>query len=476
MLKQKKSKADGSSGALKKKALVCSTEAAAISIGLHVLLILFAGSIVAIRYVQKRDAAFKGENVSRPKLERRQLQMPVKVKNLQKKSTRPKVTTRMASVSQASFSLPDTFGMGTDIGSGFDRGGGADRSLSNMGAAGSLGFGTSSVNFFGAKSKGEKMVFIIDADKLMVEDRRGGYFTYQFAKRRLMEMIDTMRSATLFNVMVYVRNECVMFSPKLVPATPENREAVKKWIEPLNRSPSVVARLDSLPGKYEPPYEYEESGPMQQLLFWMRPVQAAMEQKADNIFVLCSGFLYAFPSTEEILADKGLESEEKWLASQGWGPEKLSQWERDWQNWLNKARKQLADENRERSKQGKPSKVVADWRYYMRYELKWPIPDDRPRLYQTYYPTGYPADWVLEHLEAVYEFNYVPAKLKKPAIHFVKLIASDGTPIDPPGTEWPAARFVNLKKIPRAYKGRFELLQGAETEEDLLKNNDLAIE
>jgi len=474
MFKKKKNSND-SSGALKKKALVCSTEAAAISIGIHILLIVFAGSIVAIKYVQKRDASFSGENISRPKLERRQLQMPVKVQNLQKKSSRPKVTSRMASVSQSSFSLPDAMGMGmgSDIGGGFDRAGGGDRSLSSMGAAGSLGFGTSGVNFFGAKSKGEKMVFIIDADKRMVEDRRGGYFTYKFAKDRLNEMIDGMRSATLFNVMVFLRDSSVMFRPQLVPATPENREALRKWLAPLNSTPSVVGRIDNLPGKYNPPRKYEESE-LSKLYYWMRPLQAAMEQRADNIFILCSGYGHQVPPEEEIMRRRGIESKDEWMESRGWDKEKIAKFDRERQEWLAKARKSLAEENAARKAAGQPPKFVADWWYYMRQELKWDVPYDKPVLWMEYARFGYTPEELVDHLDAVYTFNYVPQKLSKPAVHIVKLIASDGSAIDPPGGESQTAFYNYLKRIPKEFGGRFETLQGAETVEDLLKNNDLS--
>jgi hypothetical protein len=85
----------------------------------------------------------------------------------------------------------------------------------------------------------------------------------------------------------------------------------------------------------------------------------------------------------------------------------------------------------------------------------------------------YKPEWIIEHFERVYEFNYIPEKLSRPAIHIVKLIASDGTPIDPPGGPAQAHLYVSLKKVARAFGGRFEHLQGAGTVEDLLKNNDL---
>ena len=471
MLKNKRDPSDKAGSALKKKALVCSTEAAAISIGVHALLIILAGSIVAIKYVQKREASFLGENVNRPKLERRQLQMPVKVKNLQKKSRRPKVTTRMASASQSSFSLPDMMGMGDLGATGFDRSG-ANRSLSKMGSAGSLGFGMSGVNFFGAKSKGEKMVFILDANKMMVEDRKGGFFTYQFAKDRLIKMIEGMSSATLFNVMAYSGNKTVMFSPKLVPATPENREAVKKWISPLNSSPEVASNLDKLPGVYQEPREYEDS-PLDRHYNWSKSIQAAMEQLSDNIFVLCSGYGIPRPSDEAMMEEFDIEDKAKWQESRGWGAEKVAEYERKRAEYQVQAERALEEENKARKADGRPPKIVQDWYNYIFNELKFP-PLDRPPALWELIPYGIvDPDWFIEHFELVYEFNYVPQKLPKPAIHIVKLIAEDGTPYELPAGELSSQRLAFLKKIPKAFKGRFEFLKGAKTLEDLLEGNEL---
>jgi len=471
MFTKKQSQSLDSSGVLKKKTLVCSSEAAAISIGIHALLIIFAGSIVAIKYVQKRDAAFAGENIARPKLERRELQMPVKVQNLQKKSSRPKVTSRMASVSQASFSLPDMMGMG-DIGGGFDRSGSGDRSLSSMGSSGSLGFGISGINFFGAKSKGEKIVFVIDAQKVMMEDHKGGYFTYKFAKDRLGQMIDSMRSATLFNVMVFDRNETVMFSSKLVPANPANRAALKKWIAPLNTDPHNVENLDDLPGRYDAPKDYDDDR-IKDLYAWIRPVQAAMEQKADNIFVLCSGYSWQRANDDVLLEMYGVANESEWQLSKGWDAERIAKYHRHNQELIDRAKQLVEEENRQRRADGKPPKIVQNWTHYVATDLDWDWWGDKPTMQKTYHPYGVDASWIIDYLETVYEYNYLPKKLKKPAIHVVKLIASDGNPIEygSDGGDRYTFHYTQLKKIPKAFGGRMELLRGADSVEDLIKNN-----
>ncbi|MCF7849947.1 MAG: hypothetical protein K9M45_13930, partial [Kiritimatiellales bacterium] len=100
---------------LKHKMHVMQAEAASISVAIHVAFILLAGSIVAVRWINKEAAEFAGENIDRPKLERCHLQMPVKVKNMQKKSRRPQVKTRMATAAQNAFQLPDMMsGKGLD--------------------------------------------------------------------------------------------------------------------------------------------------------------------------------------------------------------------------------------------------------------------------------------------------------------------------------------------------------------------------
>jgi hypothetical protein len=470
----------GSAVSLKKKTTVCSTEAAAISIAIHVLLAVFAGSIVAIKYVQKRDAAFSSENISRPKLERRQLQLPVKVQNLQKKSQRPKVTSRMASVSKSSFSLPDMSGLGGLGGAGLGREGAstAGRELSSMGASGSLGFGVSSVNFFGARSKGEKLVFVIDASQTMMLDEKGGYNTYRFAKDKIFAMINGLQSATLFNVIVYgdqSRKHAVLFKTQMVPATPENREAFKRWIEPLNADPKTVGSLNEIKSvAYAPAIKYDTmiGGEAQS---WLEPVQAAMEQGADNIFVLCAGWGQhgiGAEGSKKLGVDPAMEKE--WLLSKGWTPERIAAADKASAEFNKKVDQILAEENKQRELKGLPPKILdyaARWRY-VTGELKMTAPESRP-YYGTQALAGrsrYDQNEISSHINTVYQDNYIPKQLGKPQIHFVRLIAEDDTAAG--GDE----DSVSLKRVAAAFRGRYEFLRGAKTMENLLKYNDVGAE
>lgn len=461
---------------LKKKTVFCSAEAAAVSIGIHLLLIIFAGSWIIFQHAKKDDAAFSGENINRPKLERRQLQMPVKVQNLQKKSQRPKVTSRMASVSKTSFALPDMSGLGS-AGSGLAREGAttAGRELSSMGAAGSLGFGVSSVNFFGARSKGEKLVFVIDASQTMMLDEKGGYNTYKFAKDKIFAMINGLQSATLFNVMVYgdqSNKRAVMFQSQLVPATPENREALKKWLEPLNSDPKAVGSLREMQSIfYVPPVKYDTmiGGEAKS---WLEAVQAAMEQGADNIFILCAGWgshVIGPEGSKKLGVDPAKENE--WLLSKGWTPERIAAAEKAKKEFDKKVDDLLAEENRQRAAKNLPPKILDhSARYsYIRDELKLTPPEPRP-YYGAQALVGrnrYDQNEIASHMKKVYEDNYIPKKLSRPQVHFVRLIAENDTSSIGDNDS------VSLKRIATSFRGRYEFLRGAKTMENLLKYNDV---
>lgn len=459
------------SNALKKKSMLCSTEAAAISIGIHVLLILFAGSIVAIRYVQKQEAAFSGDNVSRPRLERRQLQMPVKVRKLQQKSSRPKVTTRMAGVSPGSFSLPDMSGLGGDGPMGFDRvGSGGDRDLSSLGAAGSLGFGVSGINFFGVRSKGEKPIFIVEADERILEDDKGGFFTYRFVKDRIYRMIDGMQSATLFNVLIYRHRTVRMFRSEPVPATPENKQAIKDWLAKVNDTPADAGKIDNLGIGYSPSIDYKDSMIKDEAANWLKSIQAAMEQRADTIFVLTSGWGHHLMSEERRaeIFEYDPDQEEEWLRKQGWPPSRIRERQEKIAELDAKAREILEEENEAREKKGLPPKIIAPggfWNYRVN-ELGLEDPPGPPDMMEAVGASyEYTLDQIIKHLEIVAEYNYRPHKLPDPELHIVNLIAADANPSDQ-GDD-----ITSMRETAQAFGGDLEFLRGAESMENLIDLN-----
>lgn len=462
-------------GSLKKKSVFCSAEAALISVAVHVLLLLFAGSIVAIRYAQKQDASFAGENVERPKLERRQLQMPVKVQNLQKKSQKPKVTSRMATAAPSSFALPDLAGMGlSGQDGGFARAEAADsagRDLSKLGASGSLGFGVSSVNFFGARSSGEKMVFIINASKLMLEDRKGGYMTYQFVKDRIHQMISGMKAATLFNVVVYnERHHVAIFSPNLIPASEDAKKRLLAWLAQINSDP---AKAGVIPANYNPKVVYE-SDVANDARSWLKAIQAGMEQGADNLFVLCAGWEWHSISAaqREKLFGMTPAALKKFREERGWPQSRVDAHTKKWNEYLARGRELLAKENEARAKAGQPPKIVQDWRNYVYEDLRFPRLEGPPHQIEGGGSLhSYRIEHILNHLAAVYQYNYIPKKLDRPKLHFVALIDEDGQSLASGSHGVGSEGMALLRRVASEYRGGFEYLRGAKTVEMLLGNN-----
>ncbi|MCF7848319.1 MAG: hypothetical protein K9M45_05665 [Kiritimatiellales bacterium] len=316
---------------LKRKARLCSTEAALVSIVIHVLLLISAGSIVAVRWLTKPPAEFAGEEIDRPKLERRKLQMPVSVKNMQKKSRRPQIKSRMTAV------VPSNFSLGAlpqiNLGQGYQR----QQYNIGLGDVSGLGFAMPKVNFFGAKAKGEKIVFVVHFGPATINDGGGGEdkpddepkgtpfsrMTGLAIRNRLADIVNSLPGHTLFNVACYWAGDTDAIHPQLMLATRENKKMVMDWMESVNplegdydhnfvwknaesridrAKKNWPTRVDNLPFysiKWAYPYvvppekekEYAPTAP-NGIMHWGRGVSwAILEQKADTIFVLTTNYI-----------------------------------------------------------------------------------------------------------------------------------------------------------------------------------------
>lgn len=439
----KASREENPGQALKRKIFACSAEAAFISIVIHLLLAFFAGSTVLWSVIGRQAVSFKGEKIERSRLERRAEQLPVNIEELQKKVPQPRMVNRIVSASTGPVNIPLlTPEMGLKLaGKPLE-----PKSLSGSSMPGNLNIGVSGVNFFGVRSSGEKIVFVLDASKQMMEDSKGGYTTYKFAKDKIHKLVDAMPSATLFNVIIYSDSSVDMFRPQLVPAVQANRDALKEWLAPLNSDPFDVGRVAR---KYTPPVAYKSqigAGTR----FWLRAVQAAMEQTADTIFVLCAGFgRYGVPGGARAEPD----------------PKQMAEYNAKVAAVNAKAQKAFSDENAARAKRGLPPKIIYDWNRYMTEELRLTLPA-RPSAAGG---GGGAAsvnmtqeELVLDHLDAVWSYQYTPRELAAPRINFVYLIAKDA------GTQREYEDIMALRHIAEAFRGDFEFLRGAKTMRNLL--------
>lgn len=432
--------------AFRRRIAAYSYEAVLVSVLVHLLLAIFAGSSVLWDIIGKESVVFRGEKIERPVLEERIASLPVKLQELQRAKKPPKLVSRVESADRRRLAMPvmPLPEVGLKLA---DKNAEPVRVSSHSDMPGRLDMGVSGVNFFGVRSKGEKIIFILDASKQMMEDAKGGYNTYRYAKDKIHQMVDKMPPATLFNVLVYNDSNVDMFRGQLVPASQANRDALKQWLEPINSDPYNVGQVSR---KYSSSVQYDSltgSGAR----FWLRAVQAAMEQTADTIFVLCGGFgRYSAPGPR---GERG-EPDPKEMAEYR---EKLAA--------LNeKAQKAFAAENAARSKRGLPPKIVYNWNNYMTQELRLTLPPYPavPGGGGGGGPQMTPEEVVLDHLDAVWATQYTARELAAPRLNFVYLIARDAA------TQREYDDIQSLKHIANDFRGEFEFLRGEKTMKNLL--------
>jgi len=145
-----------------------------VSILIHALLLLIGLYVVVFQSSPKEEVSFLPPDPQRPNLEPRKLEMKVRVNQLTKRSSRPRLQPRMMVNAPSDLSLPEikhdpkatrnkvqrtfktmgTSGFGAGIGGGY-----------GMGMGG--GMGGMGVNFMGAESTGSRFAFVIDYSKSM---------------------------------------------------------------------------------------------------------------------------------------------------------------------------------------------------------------------------------------------------------------------------------------------------------------------
>jgi hypothetical protein len=311
------------------------SSAAMISIGIHAIIILIAVSFVAVTVIQKDDVTFEAKPVNRPQMKLKKLQLPVKVKkDKPKPKLRKRVVVKNLQHKTPEFKMPEITGVKGGLGNIGDGAGGMD----------SIGFSMPELNFFGAKAKGEKVVFVVHFGTATVSAGSvNGNTTYTPFSRmtgltirnRLEDLVDTLPEYTLFNVIAYWARDAWAMEPTMQLATPVNKQKVKDWMEPVNplegkythcfdKSPASVDRAyKNYPTKVEKlpfyatqwafPYyvpselekKYAPDAP-EGIKHWGRGVAwAILEQKPDTIFVLTTNYIDGWESGD---SEKGTKT------------------------------------------------------------------------------------------------------------------------------------------------------------------------
>ena len=206
--------------------------------------------------------------------------------------------------------------------------------------------GTTNVNFFGIKSKGRRIAFLIEAERYMLTDPKGGIPAYQIVKEEIANMISKFGVSTAFNVLMFDHFHLSAFSERLVPGTTANMSKVRDWLYPVNQD---FAKIGLASIGYPALKAKTEVEPIQSRLLqgYMLAIQYALESDVDTVFIITSGWRHmsAFENQEEIDA---------FLKKQRWGEKE----EREWLAAVKQAQEWLIKENAARKAKGVPERVI----------------------------------------------------------------------------------------------------------------------
>jgi hypothetical protein len=457
----------------KKKRRIVSSSAAVISIAIHVVLFLVVGGMVALKYYKKQGAGFQVEE-QKPKLERRKLQMPVKAQPFIEQMSKPKsrTTTRITANAPQMVNIPEQgeyvkmAPMPTFKG-GYTNFVQMDRTLEFNSKYRDVSFGVSSVDFFGTRGKAEKVVIVVDTSKSMLYDNRGGVESYAVVHEDLKEVIGNMRSATLFNVVLFDEQQVAMFNPNMIPATPAAKTNVLEWIGGINTNLNLVGLADTV-ANYTPKKSYDIPMANNDITGWLKGFQAAIEQKPEIIFVLSAdwgnvtsmnyGISYflkkdMFREYQKQRLNYFLEDED---------------FKEEWDGYLGEfdelrsaSFKMLELENQARFEAEMQPKIVRDWdEILFDNNVELPIPpmaEDQQAVGMMPSETRYTLDEVLESIFVIVMDNY--RQLGFPKLNFVLLQGDGASPNTAVGASMMTsdAKFKNLSKMVGA---RFRYLKG----------------
>ncbi len=353
------------------------SSAALISLGLHVVLVIVALSFVAVTVITKDEQNFEAMKVQRPKMPLKKLQVPVNVNK--KQSQRPKLRKRIVvspklNKDMPDIKMPDIAGVKGGLGSGAGNG---------FGNSAGLGFSMPEIDIFGVKSKGEKIVLILDSTTEMMADKMGGIPGYTIIKNELVNIVAGLPPTALFNVLVFDSQSTAMAFPSLVPANEANAQQFKEWILPLNAVSKGMGDRDwglhtlgkggvtesdrMLVGKFKNTREFGGVGNTD-VRVWYRSAMLAQKMQADSIYILT----YTWGLQRVATTEAGMTQQEWYKTPDG------QRWKAEYQ----KALKLVEAENKRRRAAGQPPKAIElnEWALRREYYPNIPAPP-QPRFY-----------------------------------------------------------------------------------------------
>jgi len=429
-----------------------------VSLAIHAAVIALLGGVVVFKVLERPPAQFKPPPPppKTTKIEPRKLQHKIKIREQQQNSGRPRVSPRLTANRVSGISLPEIevdpmaepvkTNIQKNIGKNFSANGLGTGFGSGTGNSG-LGLGTSTVTFFGLKGSGERIAFVIDLSRSMVEDEKGGLNGINVLKTELKKMVENLNDGTFFDLIFFDDNVDV-FKPKLILANNGSKKEADTFITPYYADFGKELLQNYADNKREWPSatrlrnynmpllqasgKWVSGGPKNSQID--APLVAAFQMQADTIFIISDGY----PTFERALFGKELEEYQRRVAEADEKWAKLNEKEREKIDKSNKENsekywKEVDAENAKRARRGLPPKVIEQGG-----PVGFGFSVGRPNLSKTE---------TIEYIRALAAELYGDDKKKFPKIYTVAY-GADGA-----GEDF-------LKSLAEAFKGKFKRIRG----------------
>lgn len=398
-----------------------------ISVGIHVIAGFIAGIITVANIVIQDDAQFEEpptvvEEEPPPQVKVQIKQQQPKQQQAQRLSMRPVANISVANVDVNLPNMDQSFTVSAGLG------GMSGGSLLG-GTRGNIGMGLSDVSVFGLKTRAERILFVIDANRQMVTDKKGGLNSYKVIKDEITDMVGNLSAGTLFNVMLQDRSRTMLFKPKLSSAGAEVHQQLIQWIAPINSDATNVGleqnrlaqkpRLTALPD--EEVHKILPHGWRGNETAFM--TQYALEQNVDAIFFI-TGYHRGFETLGRGMNERERATFDRAVAKPDY-IKQMAKHKEEVPQMVARVKAEMAKINAERKAKGQPPRVL-EQRYGVysnahELGLKWTT--NRP----VHPPTSFE---VKEHLVSKY-FRDLVDKLYEdkgkpvPSVNVVLFLAGD---------------------------------------------------
>ena len=353
-----------------------------VTVIVHVVLVAIAGYFVVSEQIIGKKKTFEAPPPSDNSVAQKQVQHRLQVarKGGGSVSSSPVSASRIFSTAENALQMPElpdlpnvrTISLGgMGFGAGMGDAGMGSGLTTGLNSGKSLGSGFMSLSFLGVTTqKAQKIVFVLDISKAMMDVRKDGFESFEIVRSRMMALVSRLPPSTDFGVVVFNRTDFYdeqtrlvrLFRPELVPATLANKNAFLEWMKPINSDPTLKKlAFASLPSSTEWKFTPAPSlglDPDYRPTPWVNALHAAFEFKPDTVYVITAATsVGTVDASAATLAARQRERKElvDELKSEGID---LAEAEKAREAALRKARAELDVINQRQVAQGRPPFVI----------------------------------------------------------------------------------------------------------------------